>query len=342
MRQPSLHQLLGVAPPERERASAGALEVYDFFAGAGGFSEGARQAGHTVAWMCDNDPVAIKTHADNHPRTEHRLVELPMPQKELPFPTDGRAFHCHFSPPCQKFSVVNRQHPASDSEQARSGDLITWSLETALASGATSWSLEQVYTPKTVAIVEAVRARHPRRVSYAAIDFAQLGVPQTRRRLLAGPPDLIAKMQRLTARCKRRSAQSVLAEPRGAFIRYPKNWCRCIKRKGQKNVYVKADWGHSCYPIAGPAPTVLAETNLNWVTPTQTSFEHSPLLPSELSTLQTFPAGYRWPSIKVVARRQIGNSVPPLVSKLLLSPEVAPRRPVSPSLRRARAVPVWA
>ena len=331
--------MLGIARPERERAGDGKLEIYDFFAGAGGFSEGARQAGHTVAWMCDNNPLAIKTHADNHPKTEHVLAELPMPKRELPFPTDGRAFHCHFSPPCKLFSVINRYKPETgDRQQAR--DLVTWSLETALASGATSWSLEQVHTPKVVALVEAVRARHPGKVSYAEFNFARLGVPQTRRRLLAGPPHLIAKMQRLAALSRKRSARSALKQPRGAFIRYPKNWCKCIKRKGRKNEYVKANWGHSCYPVDGPGPTVLAERNLNWVTPTTTGYQHSALLPSELSALQTFPPTYRWPTTKIVARSQIGNAVPPLVAKLMLSPEPV-ARPVSPSLRRARVEPVW-
>ena len=85
---------------------------------------------------------------------------------------------------------------------------------------------------------------------------------------------------------------------------------------------------------------MLAERNLNWVTPTTTGYQHSALLPSELSTLQTFPESYRWPTTKIVARSQIGNAVPPLVARLMLSPEPAVR-PVSPSLRRARVEPVW-
>lgn len=339
MRQPSLHQALGVARRERERAPGGTLEVYDFFAGAGGFSQGARQAGCTVTWMCDNNPLAIKTHADNHPRTEHCLVELPMPPKDLPFPTDGRAFHCHFSPPCQLFSSINRYRPETGDRRG-AHDLVTWSLDTALASGAASWSLEQVYTPEVVSLVEAVRARHPGRVSYAQFDFAQLGVPQTRKRILAGPPTLIAKMLRLSSQCKRRSAESAISAPRGRFIRYPKNWCKCIKRRGQKNEYVKAGWGYACYPITGPAPTVLAERNLNWVTPTRTGYEHSALLPAELSALQTFPPTYRWPSLKIVARSQIGNAVPPTIAELILRPESV-AAPASPSLGRPPVTLAW-
>jgi hypothetical protein len=35
MSQPSLHAMLGIARPDRERAGDGKLEIYDFFAGAG-------------------------------------------------------------------------------------------------------------------------------------------------------------------------------------------------------------------------------------------------------------------------------------------------------------------
>ena len=104
MRQPSLYETLGVAAERLECGPGGPPEVYDWLGGAGGFSEGARQAGYRVVWVCDNDPLALKTHAANHPQTEHRLAELPLPRAHWPFPTDGRAFHTHFSPPCQKFS----------------------------------------------------------------------------------------------------------------------------------------------------------------------------------------------------------------------------------------------
>ena len=49
LRQPSLKEWLEERPnPVPLDASATPLEVYDFFAGAGGFSEGARAAGCRV------------------------------------------------------------------------------------------------------------------------------------------------------------------------------------------------------------------------------------------------------------------------------------------------------
>ena len=57
---------------------------------------------------------------------------------------------------------------------------------------------------------------------------------------------------------------------------------------------------------------------------------------AELAALQTFPSFYRFPPCSTLAKRQIGNAVPPLVAWLLLADEApGPRdadEPLSPSL----------
>tara|TARA_B110000902_G_scaffold88498_1_gene105152 strand:+ start:770 stop:1810 length:1041 start_codon:yes stop_codon:yes gene_type:complete len=345
MKQPSLHELLGVARPSHDREPSGRLEVYDFFCGAGGFSHGAREAGCEVVWVCDSDPFALKTHRDNHPLAEHRLIELPMPRRDWPFPTDGRPFHAHFSPPCQKFSDINQLHRRRG-DRAHAEDLVTWSLETALASGATSWSLEEVASKHVVALIEAVRARHPSRVAYARLDLSELGVPQTRKRLLAGPPSLIARIMRERARGNRRSVRDVIRKPRGTHIRNSKSWTSAKVTLSGVNKYVKAGWGDHCQPVDGPAPTVLADRGLNWVTRTATGYENPRLCPAEYAALQTFPSSYRWPDNVRDALKQIGNAVPPLVAQMLLGdspslPAHPPQPPASPSLRRPAVLPVW-
>lgn len=319
MRQPSLHEVLGVVRKCESTAPSGILEVYDFFASAGGFSEGARQAGCRVVWVCDNDPVALRTHAANHPHAVHCLVDLPMPRSELPFPKDGRRFHAHFSPPCQKFSNVNKtRRVAGDCKEA--AELIEWSIETALSSGAASWSLEQVATDHVIRIVERARARHPRRVAYAKLDLSLLGVPQKRVRLIAGPPPLVARLLRLCSASKMRSVRSVISYPRGTHIRNGLGWKRKYRGRGNRWCYVKAGWGDNCSPIDGPSPTVLSDRGLNWVTHTSTGVHasHPRLVAREYAALQTFRCTYRWPDTQQLALKQIGNAVPPLVAQLLM------------------------
>lgn len=341
MRQPSLLEVLGVVREQEDADPSGMPEVYDFFASAGGFSEGARQAGCKVVWVCDNDPVALKTHAANHPRAEHRLVELPMPRSEWPFPSNGRRFHAHFSPPCQKFSNVNKTHRVSG-DRERAGGLIEWSLETALASGATSWSLEQVATNDVVRLVQRVRARHPGRIAYAKLDLSLLGVPQKRVRLIAGPPPLVARLLRLRNASRVRSARSVLARPRGTHLRNGSGWTRKYRGPDNRWCYIKAGWGDNCSSIDAPAPTVLSDRGMNWVTRsgTGTVGKHPRLRMREYAALQTFPSTYRWPDTEQLALKQIGNAVPPLAARLLMG-GAAHSRPCSPSLARPAPAPVW-
>ena len=52
------------------------MKVIDMFSGAGGFSEGARQAGCDVLWAGNHWPVAVETHKKNHPGTIHACENL--------------------------------------------------------------------------------------------------------------------------------------------------------------------------------------------------------------------------------------------------------------------------
>lgn len=48
----------------------------DLFAGAGGFSSGARMAGASVLWAANHWPVAVEWHRANHPDTVHACQDL--------------------------------------------------------------------------------------------------------------------------------------------------------------------------------------------------------------------------------------------------------------------------
>ena len=52
---------------KRESAADKLLTVVDLFCGAGGLSEGFRQAGFVIAAGSDNDPDAMATYAANFP-----------------------------------------------------------------------------------------------------------------------------------------------------------------------------------------------------------------------------------------------------------------------------------
>lgn len=52
------------------------MEAIDLFAGAGGFSEGARMAGVKVKWAANHWRQAVEVHSRNHPETEHSCQDL--------------------------------------------------------------------------------------------------------------------------------------------------------------------------------------------------------------------------------------------------------------------------
>ncbi len=52
------------------------MRAVDLFAGAGGFSEGARLAGIDVVWAANHWPSAVQVHANNHPGTAHVCQDL--------------------------------------------------------------------------------------------------------------------------------------------------------------------------------------------------------------------------------------------------------------------------
>jgi DNA (cytosine-5)-methyltransferase 1 len=52
------------------------VRCVDLFAGLGGFSEGARMAGHSVVWAANHWQQAVDIHAQNHPETQHACQDL--------------------------------------------------------------------------------------------------------------------------------------------------------------------------------------------------------------------------------------------------------------------------
>lgn len=52
------------------------MNAIDLFAGAGGFSAGAKRAGVPVRWAANHCPVAVEWHAANHPATCHACQDL--------------------------------------------------------------------------------------------------------------------------------------------------------------------------------------------------------------------------------------------------------------------------
>ena len=110
-------------------------------------------------------------------------------------------------PACNKVSRINQDVTP---EQRKHGlSLVRWYLRYALASNATTFSMEQVPAECVLKVVKKFKRRHPGKLDYCVVNCYDLGVPQTRKRLIAGTPALIDRLRR--RRAVRKSVADVIA-----------------------------------------------------------------------------------------------------------------------------------
>ena len=168
----------GFAPP--------AMTVVDLFAGAGGLSEGFRQAGFTVLAGSDNDPDALATYAANFPDTEAILGDIRTPAVKSRILAAARAATVLVGgPPCQAFSQVrNHTRVIEDPRNALYREFVS-TLQEGLPM---AFVMENVTGMDQMGVRDQImadlRLDGEYDVSAQVADAADFGVPQTRKRLL--------------------------------------------------------------------------------------------------------------------------------------------------------------
>ena len=182
------------------------MKVVDVFAGLGGFSAGAIAAGAEVILGVDHDPVPLKLWSANVPGGRAALSSLGSSSGDaVSLPPPSPHLHVHALTPCTDLSPA-RGRSATHTDVASGVCMLRWALDLVLKRGDHSWSLENVSTPKTREVLADYAARIPEKGAFATLDAADFGSPQTRIRLIVGPPALIKLCHRLNgSRCERRS-----------------------------------------------------------------------------------------------------------------------------------------
>lgn len=155
------------------------MRAIDLFAGAGGFSEGARAAGCRVAWAANHWRSAVDVHAANHPETAHACQDLHQ--------ADWTQVPAHdlllASPACQGHTPARgKERPHHDACRSTA-----WAVVSALECHRPPLALVEnvpAFTRWTLypAWCEALRALGYS-VAPHVIDCADLGVPQHRERV---------------------------------------------------------------------------------------------------------------------------------------------------------------
>lgn len=206
------------------------FRVVDLFCGAGGLSEGFRQAGYQVIAGSDSDPDACATYAVNFPDADviyGDIREAPVRRRVIAAATGAEIVVG--GPPCQAFSQVrNHCRLIEDPRNSlyREFVRIVGKLEPLAFVMENVPGLEQMGVRKQV--LEDLSLNGAYRVSSQVVDAADFGVPQTRRRIVFigfhsytefNPPQLSGSGASAAFSLERRT--------RGARVRY-----EVVERRG--------------------------------------------------------------------------------------------------------------
>jgi DNA (cytosine-5)-methyltransferase 1 len=162
------------------------LKVVDLFCGAGGLSEGFRQAGHRILAGADIDPDACATYRLNFPEAETihgSLADQAVRGRVLAAASGAEVVVG--GPPCQAFSQVrNHCRLIEDPRNSLYGEFvrIVGKSEPLAFVMENVPGLEQMGVKEQV--LEDLSLRGAYRVSAQALDAADFGVPQTRQRIV--------------------------------------------------------------------------------------------------------------------------------------------------------------
>lgn len=162
------------------------FRVVDLFSGAGGLSEGFRQAGFSILAGSDNDPDAMATYSINFPEASAITGDIRNPAiKERVLEVASRADVLIGGPPCQAFSQV-RNHTRMIEDPRNS--LYREFLDVLGQTLPKAFVVENVTGMDQMGVREQIAADLSLDGEYIVLpqvlDAADFGVPQTRKRLL--------------------------------------------------------------------------------------------------------------------------------------------------------------
>lgn len=178
---------IAIGDRRRQPRTGGAnLSVVDLFCGAGGLSEGFRQAGFNVLAGSDNDPDALATFAANFPKARAVLGDIRQDTiKEQILDAARQAAVLVGGPPCQAFSQMrNHTRMIDDPRNALYREFVGM-LRAALPP---AFVMENVTGMDQMGVREQILSDllldGEYDVQAQVVDAADFGVPQTRKRLL--------------------------------------------------------------------------------------------------------------------------------------------------------------
>ena len=294
------------------------MKAVDLFAGAGGFTTGAKAAGVRVVWAANHWPLAVETHAANHPDVAHVCQDLHQANWE-----DVPAHDVLLaSPACQGHSRARGRDRAHHD-----------------ATRSTAWavvSCAEVHRPALV-LVENVPeyaqwALYPAwsqamaalgyTLSPHVLDSADYGVPQNRRRLII----VGTRSRRPLILRERRGSQPAIAPhidlDAGRWRRIDASLAAATQARiehGRRTIgrrFLISYYGNTktARPLSRPIGTIT--TRDRWAVVDGGRMRM--LSADECRAAMGFPPDYRLPASQTAAKHLLGNAVtPPMVTAVL-------------------------
>ena len=287
------------------------LRVIDLYCGLGGFSAGAIEAGAEVTLGVDCDSVPLKLWAANVSGGSAKLVTLGGDDDALTvLPSPSRELHVHASPPCTDFSLARSGSGGQDGDR-----LLRWTLDLVLKRGDYSWSLENVSTPQTRAVLNEYVARFPKLVAFTTLDAAEFGAAQTRIRLIAAPPKLIQLLLEMPS--ARRVSVRDAFETFGAEL--PSTHFKNQTRNRNGTACVRS--------VEEQSFTVCASHALTWCN--REGQTHRVMTARESAVLMGFGSEWRLPQGSRKAQRAVGNALCVAMSRAIVRAAICTRADAS-------------
>jgi DNA (cytosine-5)-methyltransferase 1 len=293
------------------------MDAVDLFAGSGGFTTGARQAGIDVRWAANHCPVAVRYHSLNHAGTSHSCQDLhqadwtTVPQHDLLLASPCCQGHSHSRGKDRPHHDASRSTAwavVSCAEYHRAKAFVVENVPEFL-----DWGLFPAWSSAMAALGYTL--------STHVIDAADCGVPQNRVRLF-----IVGTRGKAFTFSKPKVVQQTAGDiidfdsGRWTKVRKPHRAIATLRRvkNGRRTFgdrfvmpYYKSGSGLTGRSLDRPLGTV---TTLDrWAVVDGDRMRM--LTVEEYRKAMGFPQGYKLPTNRRDSIKLLGNAVPPMMAK---------------------------
>ena len=316
--------------------------VIDLFCGAGGMSEGFRQAGFEVIWANDHIERFCETHSLNHPEAVTKFGDIRhISSKEIKKDIGNRVVDVIIGgPPCQGFSHAGRR----DSKDPRNSLFMEFIriVKDLQPKWVVMENVPGILSMKTLngeyvkdIIEDELEHADTYKVNYFKLNSADYGVPQKRRRVFFIATNTKAKIyepepthsskpyKKLNGREIKQwvpVSEVLLPEDKvpKTYFHGPKMIKGFIERK-KKNMEKGFGFGAQYLKMDQPSYTISARY---WKDGSDALVKYSDeklrmLTELEVARIQSFPDSYKFSGSKKEVYTQIGNAVPVKLAKAI-------------------------